>query len=169
MPGRWRRSTWAKESMGSCSVVSNTATLTPALRSAGVSVAVFDTTLQDPIDSFAQVLRRHRPGIVVIYEDDFNFLSKMCLTSMRATAKRIADIAQDAGAIVIAHGSDASDHAADYLAAGVDYVLTGEAEQILAELCSNLLAERPIGSIPGVLRRDARGNLCLLYTSDAAD
>src|SRR5665213_3364203 len=130
-----------------------------ALRSAGVSVAVFDTTLQDPIDSLAQVLRRHRPGIVVIYEDDFNFLSKMCLTSMRATAKRIAHIAQDAGAIVIAHGSDASDHAADYLAAGVDYVLTGEAEQILAELCSNLLAERPIGSIPGVLRRDARGNL----------
>lgn len=130
-----------------------------ALRSAGVSVAVFDTTLQDPIDSFAQVLRRHRPGIVVIYEDDFNFLSKMCLTSMRATAKRITHIAQDAGVIVIAHGSDASDHAVDYLEAGVDYVLTGEAEQTLAELCSHLLGERPIGSVPGVLRRDARGNL----------
>jgi anaerobic magnesium-protoporphyrin IX monomethyl ester cyclase len=130
-----------------------------ALRSAGISVAVFDTTLQDPMAEFAQVLRRHRPSIVVIYEDDFNFLSKMCLTSMRATAKRIAQVAQAAGALVIAHGSDASDHAADYLEAGVDYVLTGEAEQTLAELCRSLRAEEPIDSIPGVLQLDERGKL----------
>jgi radical SAM superfamily enzyme YgiQ (UPF0313 family) len=130
-----------------------------ALRSAGISVAVFDTTLQDPLASFAQVLRRHRPSIVVIYEDDFNFLSKMCLTSMRATAKRITQVAQAAGAVVIAHGSDASDHAADYLEAGVDYVLTGEAEQTLADLCRSLLAGEPIDSIPGVLQLDARGDL----------
>jgi anaerobic magnesium-protoporphyrin IX monomethyl ester cyclase len=130
-----------------------------ALRSADISVAVFDTTLQDPLEAFAHTLRRHRPSIVVIYEDDFNFLSKMCLTSVRATAKRIAQIAQATGAIVIAHGSDASDHAADYLEAGVDYVLTGEAEQTLAELCKHLLTAQPIESIPGVLRRDARGHL----------
>jgi anaerobic magnesium-protoporphyrin IX monomethyl ester cyclase len=130
-----------------------------ALRSAGISVAVFDTTLQDPMEELAQVLRRHRPSIVVIYEDDFNFLSKMCLTSMRATAKRITQIAQAAGALVIAHGSDASDHAADYLEAGVDYVLTGEAEQTLADLCRSLRAEEPIDAIPGVLQLDERGNL----------
>jgi len=130
-----------------------------ALRSAGISVAVFDTTLQNPIDAFAQVLRRHRPSIVVIYEDDFNFLSKMCLTSMRATAKRITQVAQAAGALVIAHGSDASDHATDYLQAGVDYVLIGEAEQTLADLCQCLRAEEPIDSIPGVLQLDERGNL----------
>src|ERR1700749_727762 len=71
-----------------------------ALRSAGVSVAVFDTTLQNPVEAFEKVLRQHRPAIVVIYEDDFNFLSKMCLTSMRATAKRITQIAKTVDAIV---------------------------------------------------------------------
>jgi anaerobic magnesium-protoporphyrin IX monomethyl ester cyclase len=130
-----------------------------ALRSAGVSVAVFDTTLQDPLETFAQVLRRHRPSIVVIYEDDFNFLSKMCLTSMRATAKRITQVATAAGAIVIAHGSDASDHAPDYLASGVHYVLNGEAEQTLSDLCRHLLAEQPVDSVPGLLYLDSRGQL----------
>jgi radical SAM superfamily enzyme YgiQ (UPF0313 family) len=129
------------------------------LRSARISVAVFDTTLQDPATAFAQTLRRHRPAIVVIYEDDFNFLSKMCLTSMRATAKLIAERARAAGATVIAHGSDASDHAAEYLANGAHYVLTGEAEQTLTELCSHLLAGRAIDNIPGVLQLDARGHL----------
>ncbi len=130
-----------------------------ALRSAGVSVAVFDTTLQDPVEAFEKVLRQHRPAIVVIYEDDFNFLSKMCLTSMRATAKRIAQIAKTVDAVVIAHGSDANDHAADYLEAGIDYVLTGEAEQTLTDLCKRLLTVQPIEVVAGVLQRDAQGKL----------
>jgi len=129
------------------------------LRSAGIPVAVFDTTLQDPATTFAHTLRRHRPSIVVIYEDDFNFLSKMCLTSMRATAKLIAEVSRAAGAIVIAHGSDASDHAAEYLNNGAHYVLTGEAEQTLTELCAHLLSGRAIDNIPGVLQLDQRGHL----------
>jgi anaerobic magnesium-protoporphyrin IX monomethyl ester cyclase len=130
-----------------------------ALRSSGIRVAIFDPTLEDSLDAFAQVLRRQRPRIVVIYEDDFNFLSKMCLTSMRATAKRLTHFAKAAGAIVIAHGSDAGDHASDYFHAGVDYILTGEAEQTLSDLCRHLLAAEPIGDIPGLLHLDAHGNL----------
>jgi anaerobic magnesium-protoporphyrin IX monomethyl ester cyclase len=56
-------------------------------------------------------LQQQKPKILAIYEDDFNFLSKMCLTRMRELAWQLAQAGRDAGAIVIAHGSDATDHA----------------------------------------------------------
>ena len=57
-----------------------------ALREVGISVAVFDSMLEEPSAAFAAMLEAQRPKIVVVYEDDFNFLSKMCLTRMREVA-----------------------------------------------------------------------------------
>ncbi|HWO34917.1 MAG TPA: hypothetical protein VNO32_39505, partial [Candidatus Acidoferrum sp.] len=70
------------------------------LRGAGLSVAVFDTMLNDPEEQFEAALERHRPRIVVIFEDNFNFLSKMCLTRMREVAFHILEASQRAGATV---------------------------------------------------------------------
>ena len=104
-----------------------------ALRQHGISAAVFDPMLQDPVSGFLEVLRQEKPAVLAIYEDDFNFLTKMCLTRMRELAWQLAQAARDAGAIVIAHGSDATDHAKEYLQNGADFVLVGEAEQSLVE------------------------------------
>src|SRR3569833_2823705 len=49
-----------------------------ALREEKLSVAAFDSMLSDPAGGFLNALHLHSPQIVVIYEDDFNFLSKMC-------------------------------------------------------------------------------------------
>jgi anaerobic magnesium-protoporphyrin IX monomethyl ester cyclase len=116
--------------------------------------------LQDPVSAFPETLRRHQPKVLAIYEDDFNFLSKMCLTRMRELAWQLARAAREAGAIVIVHGSDATDHAKAYLDHGADFVLVGEAEQSLVELCASILqgAELP-SDIPGVLHLDAQGDL----------
>ncbi len=114
-----------------------------ALHAQGISVAVCDTMLQDPLIAFPEALRQQQPRLVVIYEDDFNFLSKMCLTRMRELAWQLAQEARMAGAIVIAHGSDATDHADSYLHNGVDFILLGEAEQTLVDLCSALLTGGP--------------------------
>ena len=70
-------------------------------------------------------LDEHRPRIVVVYEDNFNFLTKMCLTRMREVAYHILEVSQRAGATVLVNGSDASDHAADYLRKGFRCVLLG--------------------------------------------
>jgi radical SAM superfamily enzyme YgiQ (UPF0313 family) len=110
-----------------------------ALESAGISVAVFDPMFVEPVSGFADALRQHRPKLVVIYEDDFNFVTKMCLTHMRALACELAQIAQSRGLTVIAHGSDATDHPTAYLDCGIRYVLKGEVEHTLAELCATLL------------------------------
>src|SRR5579864_409847 len=79
------------------------------LRTAGISVAVFDTMLSDPEQGFQRALKEHQPRVVVVYEDNFNFLTKMCLTRMREVAYGILEASQRAGATVAVNGSDASD------------------------------------------------------------
>jgi len=122
------------------------------LRKHGFSVALFDTMLEDPEPGFPAALARHRPRLVALYEDHFNFLSKMCLTRMREVAFGVLEASVSAGATVIASGTDASDHAEEYLRRGCGYVLLGEAEWTLLELVQGLLGDsgpRP-EQIPGV-------------------
>lgn len=120
------------------------------LRAHGNSVAVFDTMLQEPQAGFREALREHRPRIVAIYEDDFNFLTKMCLTRMRDVAWGMIEAARQAGARVVVHGSDATDHAVEYLRNGCDYVLEGEAEYSLLELVNAMIGGGDPTTIPGV-------------------
>ena len=109
------------------------------LRQAGISVALFDTMLTNPDEQFQAALEKHRPRIVVIYEDNFNFLSKMCLTRMREVAYSILEMSQRAGATVLVNGSDASDHALEFLQKGFRCVLLGEAEWTLLDVVRCLL------------------------------
>src|ERR1700721_3404570 len=92
-----------------------------SLREKGITTAVFDPMLEDPAARLLRALETHRPRIVAIYEDDFNFLSKMCLTRMREVAWAIAASARKIGAIVVAHGSDATDNACLFLENGIDF------------------------------------------------
>jgi anaerobic magnesium-protoporphyrin IX monomethyl ester cyclase len=112
------------------------------LRNAGISVAVFDTMLNSPEQKFEAALAEHRPAMVVVYEDNFNFLSKMCLTRMREVSFQILAASQKAGATVLINGSDASDHVEDYLRSGFHSVLLGEAEVTLLEAVPLLLKSK---------------------------
>lgn len=128
-----------------------------ALRAVGFSVALFDTMLRDPEKEFADFFGRHNPRILAIYEDDFNFLSKMCLTRMRDVAWRIAGVAKQRDVPVIAHGSDAGDHPDLFLRHGIDYILRGEAEASLVALCQAISrGSRPDG-IDGLVYRASDG------------
>jgi len=122
------------------------------LRKRGFSVALFDTMLEDPEQGFPAAVARYRPRLIALYEDNFNFLSKMCLARMRQVAFGILDAARAAGVKVVASGSDASDHPEEYLRRGFDYVLLGEAEWTLVELVDSLLrnSEPQPEYIPGV-------------------
>jgi radical SAM superfamily enzyme YgiQ (UPF0313 family) len=129
------------------------------LRQQGLSVALFDTMLTDPT-GFGEALERHRPKIVAVYEDDFNFLSKMCLTRMREIAFSMASQAHAFGARVVAHGSDATDHSFEFLTAGFEYVLIGEAEHTLLELSTAMLQNGCETDVKGIAFLDpARGSV----------
>jgi len=126
-----------------------------ALRERSISVALFDPTLFDstfnaPEDGFAAALDAHRPRLAIVCEDDFNFLSKMCLGRNRELAFCMAAEAGVRGVPIAAHGSDASDHVTEYLQAGFDSVLIGEVETTLMELAE----DRPRASIRGLAYRE---------------
>ena len=122
------------------------------LRAHGISVAVFDCMLQPAEEGLRKALKAHRPKIVAIYEDDFNFLTKMCLTRMRELAWEMIAIAQQHGACVVVHGSDATDHAEEFLQRGAECVIEGEAEYPLLHVVRALLAGTSVANIPGVMR-----------------
>ena len=128
-----------------------------ALRAAGISVAAFDSMLEEPSAKFTAMLEEHRPKIVAVYEDDFNFLSKMCLTRMREVAWEMAKVAHAIGAIAIVHGSDSTDNPALFLENGFDHVLCGEAEATLVQLCSSILRGEEVPAIEGMVTLDEHG------------
>src|ERR1700680_3549648 len=56
------------------------------LRQEGFDVALYDCTLEYSEETFRRTLARLRPKLVVLWEDNFNFLTKMCLTRNRELA-----------------------------------------------------------------------------------
>jgi anaerobic magnesium-protoporphyrin IX monomethyl ester cyclase len=104
------------------------------LRGLQYDVAFFDAMLADSEALWGEALDRTKPRFAVLYEDNFNYLSKMCLLRMRDAAFRMIEMARERGATVIVAGSDASDHADTYLAKGAHFVVRGEGEQTLGEL-----------------------------------
>jgi radical SAM superfamily enzyme YgiQ (UPF0313 family) len=115
------------------------------LRNAGLTVSVCDVALQPPEETLRRAIREAAPCLVIVCEDDFNFLTKMCLSRNRELAFRTAQIAAEYGCRSAAHGSDATDRADEYLYAGFDYVLIGEVEETLRELAIGKLAGQIAG------------------------
>jgi anaerobic magnesium-protoporphyrin IX monomethyl ester cyclase len=110
------------------------------MRSLGFEVGLFDVALKDSTAELESVLQRERPRYLVIYDDGFNYLTKMCLTRMREAAFEMAKTGRRFGCKVIVSSSDSTDHFAQYLAEGADFVILGEGELTLRELISNLEA-----------------------------
>lgn len=117
------------------------------LRSLGYSVALFDATFASGVEEFEAALERHQPRYLVLYEDQFNFLNKMCLNHAREAACRMSEMARARGADVIAAGSDVTDHPEAYFEHGVQYAVTGEADHRVCELIG-ILSGRDAG-LPG--------------------
>lgn len=131
------------------------------LRERGYDVALFDAMLAESEEEWRAALDRERPRFAVLFEDNFNYLSKMCLLRMREAAFTMIAMARAVGCRVIVCGADASDHAARYLARGADYVIIGEGEVTLAELLDHLTGRvdtTPDG-ILGLAFNDAAGKL----------
>ncbi|GAB4489883.1 MAG: radical SAM protein [Saprospiraceae bacterium] len=108
------------------------------MRACGFEVQLFDTALRKSPAELLPVLKKERPHYLVIYDDGFNYLTKMCLTRMREAAFEMAKMGKAAGCTVIVSSSDSTDHYEEYLRQGADFVILGEGEATLRELIGKL-------------------------------
>lgn len=131
------------------------------LRQHGYEVALFDAMLAESEEEWAVALDEHKPQYAVIYEDNFNYLSKMCLLRMREAAFKMTRMAKARGCTVILCGADVTDHYKDYLEKGADYCLLGEGEETLLELLNQLSgkSEAKLESILGLAHQSPVSNL----------
>lgn len=117
----------------------------------GYTVALADSMLAENEHHILPHIDAGRPGVLVVYDDDFNYLTKMCLSRMREAACIMSTLAKQKGCTVIVHGPDPTDHLETYFAHGADYVLCGEAEETLVQVLDCLLRKSgQVQSIPGV-------------------
>jgi anaerobic magnesium-protoporphyrin IX monomethyl ester cyclase len=126
------------------------------LRRAGFEVEVCDVSLKAPEECLQDALDRMAPCLLVVCEDGFNFLSKMCLSRNRELSFWIAGLGRQYGCTTAIHGADSTDRTEDYLRAGFDCVLIGEVEQTLLEMARNRHWDQVAGL---ALRDEATGRI----------
>jgi radical SAM superfamily enzyme YgiQ (UPF0313 family) len=120
-------------------------------REKGYNISFFDTMFAEGPEEILHALEMHRPDFFVLYDDGFNYLTKMCLTNMRDAAFKMIKMAKERKCKVIVSSSDSTDHYEQYLREGADFILLGEAEQTLAELIDALRQNQShFLSIPGL-------------------
>lgn len=133
------------------------ATITAAAvcRNAGHEVYLHDSFFDEAASRIIPSLVIVEPDIFVLYDDGFNYLTKMCLTNMRDAAFEMCAHAKEKGCTVIVSSSDSTDHFEQYLSAGADFVLLGEAEQTLVELLAAINNNGDFTNIKGMAFRQS--------------
>ncbi len=127
------------------------------LRDRGFDVSFFDAMLASSESDCGALLDRVRPAALVIFEDNFNYLSKMCLARMREAAAAMIGMARHQGIEVIVAGSDASDDPRFFLEAGALAVAKGEGELTVADWLEADAGSR--FAVPGVVTVADGGDL----------
>lgn len=125
------------------------------VREKGFDVSLFDTNLLSTVDNLLPFLEEKEPSFFVIYDDGFNYLTKMCLTTMREAAFDMIKTAKSLGWTVICSSSDATDHYEKYLEKGADVVIKGEGEVTLYETVLAIQKEEDLANISGIVYKKA--------------
>ncbi|MEI9811448.1 MAG: radical SAM protein [Acidobacteriota bacterium] len=113
------------------------------LRESGHEIVFFDCTFNR---DFLPALDACEPDLVAVIEDNFNFLTKMCLLENRKLACEMAQAARARRIPAIINSSDSTGNPAAYLAAGFTRILTGEIEDAIVRACAQ--GDVPASSAP---------------------
>ncbi|MDB6082636.1 MAG: Mg-protoporphyrin monomethyl ester oxidative cyclase [Gammaproteobacteria bacterium] len=136
--------------------------LAAMLRRAGHDVALFDAMVAEGLQDYDRTLEAVNPQLVILYEDTFNFLSKMCLGVMRKAACEMISAARRSGCRVMVAGPDVTDAPGPYLRAGADLALMGEGLATLLEVLPRLdsrphaATDELVEGLPGIAYLNSR-------------
>lgn len=120
------------------------------IRANGYEVYFHDVLFEKSGEAILSSLEKIKPDVLVIYDDGFNYLTKMCLTNMRHAAQQMTSFAKERGIKVIISSSDSTDHYQGYLQKGADVILLGEAEDSLAEVLHKWKHKEAITDVAGI-------------------
>ncbi len=121
------------------------------MRKNGYTVSLFDTNLRSQSSDIEKEILEKKPSFLVIYDDGFNYLTKMCLTNMREAAFEMISIGKKHNCTVIVNSSDSTDHYKKYIVAGADFIILGEGELTLKELILKLKNQEPVEDLKGIV------------------
>ena len=121
------------------------------MRKEEYSVSLFDTNLKNNPFEIEEEIKNKKPAFLVIYDDGFNYLTKMCLTNMREAAFEMISIGKKYNCTVIVNSSDSTDHYQKYLEAGADFIILGEGELTLKELISKIKNNEETSDLKGIV------------------
>ncbi len=121
------------------------------MRENNFSVSLFDTNLRNNPFEIEKQIQEKKPSFLVIYDDGFNYLTKMCLTNMREAAFEMITIGKKYNCTVIVNSSDSTDHYKKYLDAGADFIILGEGELTLKELVTKVKNQESVTDINGIV------------------
>lgn len=127
------------------------------MRNHGFEVDLFDSMLAHSPLEIIPYLQKTAPAYLVIYDDGFNYLTKMCLTNMREAAFKMSQLGKEHDCTVIVCSSDSTDHYSLYLANGADHVIFGEGEMTLLELVNKLESGEELSAIRGLAYKTGTG------------
>ncbi len=120
------------------------------LENEGYEVKFFDNNLVDDSKAIAATLAKFEPDYLVIYDDGFNYLTKMCLTVMREACFDMLSLIKNTQTKALVSSSDSTDHYEMYINKGADVVLLGEAEESLIESLSAIEAHSSMEKCKGI-------------------
>lgn len=111
------------------------------LKQKGHEILFFDAMLGEDTNEFFTLMKNNMPDLVLIYDDEFNYLTKMCLSNMRNASVQFIRKAKQIGLPVIVYSSDATDYSSYYLNAGCDAIIVGEGEITLRQVVGSFAAD----------------------------
>ncbi len=124
------------------------------MRENGHSVSLFDTNLRSSSSEIEIEIQQQKPSFLVIYDDGFNYLTKMCLTNMRKAAFEMISIGKKYNCTVIVNSSDSTDHFQKYLETGADFIILGEGELTLKDLISKIKNKGDTSDLKGIVYKN---------------
>ena len=127
-----------------------TITALSMLQHADYETTFYDVALDESPQKCIAQINQSAAQVVVIYDDGFNYLTKMCLTNMRHACFELIKAAKSIGAQVIVSSSDSTDHADLYHKTGADIIIHGEGERTLLECIDQLKKTESITAIAGI-------------------
>jgi|SRR5690554_3419627 len=104
------------------------------LKNLNHKIIFYDAMMSKNPYEFLSLIEKEKPELILLYDDEFNYLTKMCLSKMRNKAVEFISKGKSLNIPVVVYSSDATDFPNDYLTAGCDAIIYGEGEETLLEV-----------------------------------